>query len=275
MKVVHSVSDLRASLSSVGDVTFVPTMGNLHAGHLALVRQARQRERPVVVSIFVNPLQFAPSEDFDEYPRTLSRDCELLEAHGCDFVFAPSVAAMYPTPQTFVVHPDPMLASVLEGKTRPAFFAGVCTVVMKLFNIVRPRVAVFGKKDYQQWLVVQRLVREFNLDIAIEAGETIREEDGLAMSSRNGFLNDIERAEAPFLHQLLMTVAEDVRHGTKSLRAIETAAIEALRGRGAWDPDYVSIRSRETLAEPTAGDELVVVAAARLGKIRLIDNVEI
>ncbi len=278
MKRVHSVADLRAALGGPGRAAFVPTMGNLHEGHLALVRQARVHGLPVVASIFVNRLQFAPNEDFDRYPRTLPRDCEQLEAAGCDLVFAPDEAELYPTPQAFKVLPDPALAAILEGQFRPGFFTGVCTVVMKLFGAVQPAVAVFGKKDYQQLMTIHRMVDQFALPIVIEGAETTRASDGLALSSRNGYLSPAERAEAVALVQALRALAKEVRAGRLPLEALEARALEALTARG-WQPDYLTVRRRHDLLPPTAADResadtLVALGAARVGATRLIDNLE-
>ena len=279
MKTLHTVSELRLLLPDAGAWAFVPTMGNLHEGHLGLVRQAARHGMPVVVSVFVNRLQFAPHEDFDRYPRTLERDCELLASAGCDIVFAPGEGELYPQPQTFKVQPDPALADILEGHFRPGFFVGVCTVVMKLFACVQPRVAVFGKKDYQQLMIVRNMARQFALPTEIIGAETFRAEDGLALSSRNGYLSTAERAEAPFLYQTLQYVAEQTRTGHADLAALERDAMERLGGHG-WQPDYVSIRKRMNLQAPSreeyeAGAPLVVLAAAKLGTTRLIDNLEI
>ena len=210
MLVVHTIAELCAALPGPGTCAFVPTMGNLHEGHLDLVRQAAAYGLPVVTSIFVNRLQFAPHEDFDRYPRTLARDCELLEPAGCNIVFAPDERELYPEPQTFKVQPDPALADILEGHFRPGFFTGVCTVVMKLFGAVQPRLAVFGKKDYQQLMVIRRMTQQFALPILIEAGETTRAADGLALSSRNGYLSETQRAHAIELSQALAVVGRPV-----------------------------------------------------------------
>jgi pantoate--beta-alanine ligase len=273
MQVIHHIDALRASLASERRTSFVPTMGNLHEGHLSLVRHAREHGAPVMVSIFVNRLQFAPHEDFDQYPRTLQRDCGLLDAAGCDLVFAPSEREMYPQPQGTTVVPPPALGGVLEGHFRPGFFTGVCTVVLKLFNIVQPAVAVFGKKDYQQLMVIRHMVRELALPIEIVAGETTRAADGLALSSRNAYLSAQQRDEAVRLSQVLQQVAAAVRGGRRDGRALEADAMHTLRSHG-WQPDYVALRRRTDLGEPADGDALVVLGAARLGGTRLIDNVE-
>lgn len=279
MRIVHTIAELRQALAGSTRTAFVPTMGNLHEGHLSLVRLAKDHGGPVVASIFVNRLQFAPHEDFDTYPRTLERDCELLRSVGCNLVFAPNEVELYPEPQVYTVQPPAALAGLLEGEFRPDFFTGVCTVVLKLFHCVQPRVAVFGKKDYQQLLVVRRMVQQLALPIEIVAGETARAEDGLALSSRNGYLSEAERAEAVQLSMTLKDVQLRLRRGERDLTAIEAAAMAHLRARG-WQPDYVSVRRRADLLPPTAGqldagEPLVVLAAARLGTTRLIDNLEI
>ena len=275
MQVLHRIADLRAALAQGPRPAFVPTMGNLHEGHLALVRQAKASGRPVVASIFVNRLQFGPNEDFDRYPRTFEADCELLKAEGCDFVFAPDEAELYPEPQSYKVQPPSELADILEGHFRPGFFTGVCTVVLKLFNIVQPAAAYFGKKDYQQQLVIKALVRQLALPVEIVAGETCRAADGLALSSRNGYLNPAERAEAVELHRLLDSVSRAVRDSGSDAHTLEREAMAALQRRG-WQPDYVVIRRQADLQEPQSLQEpMVVLAAAKLGKTRLIDNVEI
>lgn len=279
MRVVHTIADLRQALAGAKGPAFVPTMGNLHDGHLALVKLAREQGGPVVASIFVNRLQFQPHEDFDRYPRTLERDCELLKSVGCNVVFAPDEAELYPEPQTYKLVPPPELADLLEGQFRPGFFTGVSTVVMKLFQCVQPRVAVFGKKDYQQLMVIRGLVRQFALPIEIVAGETARADDGLALSSRNGYLSEAERAEAPQLAATLRKIPAGLEYGERDLAAIEQRAMDTLRGRG-WAPDYVALRRRSDLLPPTlaqieAKEPLVALAAARLGKTRLIDNLEL
>ena len=276
MKILHTIAELRAALPGPQSCAFVPTMGNLHEGHLALVRQAKQHGLPVVTSIFVNRLQFAPHEDFDRYPRTLPRDAELLKGAGCDLVFAPDEREMYPEPQAFKVTPDPALADIMEGHFRPGFFTGVSTVVMKLFSIVQPKVAVFGKKDYQQLMVIRRMVEQFALPLAVEGGETRRADDGLALSSRNGYLSATELTEALALSQTLKQLAEGFRAQPSALGPLEAQAIQDLATRG-WQPDYLTVRRRSDLLPPTAADALaplVVLGAARLGNTRLIDNFE-
>ncbi|PXW96228.1 pantothenate synthetase [Sphaerotilus hippei] len=281
MRVLHTIAELRSALAGTRDIALVPTMGNLHDGHLALVRQARARAGDsglVVASIFVNRLQFAPHEDFDRYPRTLERDGELLDGAGCDIVFAPAEDELYAQPQTFKVVPDAALADLLEGHFRPGFFTGVCTVVMKLLCIVQPRWAVFGKKDYQQLMVITRMVEQFALPVEVIAGETRRADDGLALSSRNGYLDPAERARAVQLAQALQAMAAAIGQGERDLAAIEARAMQTMHEQG-WVPDYLTLRRRADLLAPQAGDleggtPLVALAAARLGHTRLIDNLE-
>ena len=288
MKVVHTIADLRTALANYQSPAFVPTMGNLHDGHLQLMKTATGLGDVRVASIFGNRLQFAPHEDFDTYPRTLDADCAKLEAAGCDVVFAPSERELYPQAQTFKVMPPADLADILEGHFRPGFFTGVCTVVMKLFQCVfseaqGPRFAVFGKKDYQQQMVIRRMVDQFAMPITIVGGETQRAVDGLALSSRNGYLNDSERAEAIHLSLALRDLARSTLAAGASLpdhqAGIEQKAIDALAARG-WKPDYLTVRRRADLQLPTAEDAvqpgaLVALGAAKLGTTRLIDNMEI
>jgi pantoate--beta-alanine ligase len=257
-----------------GRIGFVPTMGNLHEGHLQLMRQARVLSDCVVASVFVNRLQFAPHEDFDRYPRTLVRDCELLASAGVDLVFAPSEQELYPEPQTCLVEPGP-LGSVLEGEFRPGFFRGVATVVSKLFHIVEPDLAVFGKKDYQQLQVIRHMVRQLRCRVEIVAGETARAADGLALSSRNGYLSERERQEAPRLYQTLRTVAQQLCDGKRDHSQLEATAQSELAAHG-WRPDYLRIRRQSDLQAATETcRELVILAAAHLGSTRLIDNLEV
>jgi pantoate--beta-alanine ligase len=272
MRMIQTAAELRDALSGRRDIHFVPTMGNLHAGHLSLVRLARQRPGLVVASIFVNQLQFAPHEDFATYPRTLERDCDLLAGGGCDMVFAPSAQEMYPEPQEYKVHPPAALADILEGSSRPGFFVGVCTVVLKLFNLIQPATAVFGKKDYQQLLVIKHMVRQLALPIDIVSAETVREASGLALSSRNGYLTDTQRIEAAQLQGVLRGVVAGAKSGVTDWRSLEREATARLQERG-WLPDYVAIRRRD-LSTAAAGGPLVVLGAAKLGNTRLIDNVE-
>ncbi|ALD89709.1 pantoate--beta-alanine ligase [Cupriavidus gilardii] len=282
MKVISSIHELRDQLRGQNRIAFVPTMGNLHEGHLSLMRLARQHGDPVVASIFVNRLQFGPNEDFDKYPRTLQDDIEKLQKEGVYVLFAPTERDMYPEPQEYRVDPPHDLGDILEGEFRPGFFNGVCTVVMKLFSCTQPRVAVFGKKDYQQLMIVRRMANQFALPIDIVPAETVRAEDGLALSSRNRYLSADERAEAPTLYRTLHQVRDQVlanAGGGTELSAVEAQALDALKARG-WKPDYVSIRKRSNLQAPSrdeyaAGEPLVVLAAAKLGATRLIDNLEI
>ena len=277
MRVIHTLAELRQVLHGSLTTAFVPTMGNLHEGHLALVREARRHGRPVVASIFVNRLQFLPHEDFDRYPRTLARDCELLEAAGCDIVFAPDEAELYPVPQAFRVMPPAALADLLEGAFRPGFFTGVCTVVMKLFQCVQPAIAVFGQKDYQQLMVLRQMSAQFALPLRVIGSPTVRADDGLALSSRNGYLSADERREAVALPQALKALAAAVRAG-EDVAAAEAAQQAALAARG-WQTDYLTVRRRSDLQPPTAADlaaraALVALAASRIGATRLIDNLE-
>ena len=288
MQLVHTIEDLRTALRPFNSPAFVPTMGNLHEGHLDLVRQAQPLGDVTVSSIFVNRLQFAPHEDFDTYPRTLQADCARLEQAGCDIVFAPPEKELYPEPQVYKVQPPSDLADILEGHFRPGFFIGVCTVVMKLFQCVfseakGPRYALFGKKDYQQQLVIRRMAHELGMPVEVIAGETHRAADGLALSSRNGYLSEAERAEAVQLSLALRALARDALAAAGSLPdkrpALEAQAMRSLALRG-WQPDYLTVRRRADLQPPSAGDAtaasaLVVLGAARLGSTRLIDNFEI
>ena len=279
MQVIHTLADLRAVLAGSTKTALVPTMGNLHEGHLALVREAALHGFPVVATIFVNRLQFLPHEDFDQYPRTLERDCQLLETAGCDIVFAPSESELYPEPQTFKVTPPAAIADLLEGEFRPGFFTGVCTVVMKLFQCVQPAVAVFGQKDYQQLMVIKAMARQFALPVEVVGLPTIRANDGLALSSRNGYLSADERAEATALSRALRAIAAALREGARDVAAVESAQKAELDARG-WKTDYLTVRRRADLLPPTADDlaaktPLVALAASRLGRTRLIDNLEI
>lgn len=286
MKIVHSIQELRAQLRGQLRTAFVPTMGNLHEGHLSLMRLAAQHGDPVVASIFVNRLQFGPNEDFDKYPRTLEDDIAKLEREGVYVLFAPDEREMYPVPQEYRVSPPHDLGDILEGEFRPGFFIGVSTVVMKLFQCVQPQVSVFGKKDYQQLMIIRRMCAQFSIPTEIIPAETIREEDGLAMSSRNRYLSPAERAEAIWLSRTLQEVAMRVRtdQALGQLRVddiadLENAAIQVLTKRG-WQPDYIAVRRRTDLKTPSAQDldlpeQLVVLGAAKLGATRLIDNLEV
>jgi pantoate--beta-alanine ligase len=281
MHIVHTISGLRDRLSGFRCPSFVPTMGNLHDGHIALVKEARPLGDVTVSSIFVNRLQFAPHEDFDSYPRTLDADAQRLEAAGCDVLFAPREQELYPEPQTFKVQPASDLGDILEGHFRPGFFIGVSTVVLKLFSCVYAGmpagVAAFGKKDYQQVLVVRRMVRQFALPIDILAGETQRADDGLALSSRNAYLSPAERIEAAELSKALRALGAAATAGVLSdLQALEASAMQTLARRG-WKPDYLTVRRRADLMPPhgSGSEPLVVLGAAKLGSTRLIDNIEI
>lgn len=274
MKLIHTANDLRAALAGTSGTAFVPTMGNLHPGHVSLIELARQHGSPVVASIFVNPLQFGAGEDFERYPRTLAADCEKLATAGCDLVFAPDVTEMYPVPQTFRVEPPGTLANDLCGAFRAGHFSGVATVVLKLFNLVQPRVAVFGKKDFQQLLVIRELVRQFNLPIEIVAGDTLREADGLAMSSRNGYLGTSERHQASRLQGELAAIVDAVRSGERDYEALCSNASRHLKMAG-WRVDYVALRDAATLQAPSPdSSQLVALGAAWLGSTRLIDNID-
>ncbi len=279
MQVHPTIAGLRAALKHATQagkrIAFVPTMGNLHDGHIALMTEARQHAEVVVASIFVNRLQFRPGEDFDAYPRTFEADCARLTAAGVDHLFAPDEAEMYPQPQQYQIEPPPEQQSILEGEFRPGHFRGVATVVAKLFNIVQPQVALFGKKDFQQVMVIKNMVREMAFSIDIIDSPTIRADDGLALSSRNGYLSTEERAEAPRLARELEKVVTAIRGGDRDFSGLETAATQALAAHG-WVPDYVAIRRKSDLQSPSAHEsELVVLAAAKLGRTRLIDNLEV
>lgn len=273
MQLISTPAELRARLANEKNVAFVPTMGNLHEGHLDLVRIAREQGQCVVVSIFVNPLQFGPSEDFDKYPRTLEADCAKLQGLA-DVVFAPAVDDMYPTRQTVFVEPPP-IANELCGAARPGHFRGMATVVLKLLNIVQPQVAVFGKKDYQQLHIIRRMVAELNLPVRIVGGETVRASDGLALSSRNQYLSANERAEAVFLSQTLNGMRESILQGERDIERFQRDAVTALSARG-WAVDYVAVRNQSDLQPASlAQREWVILAAAKLGNTRLLDNVEV
>jgi pantoate--beta-alanine ligase len=278
MQIFSNVAELRSALAQVRQqgktIAFVPTMGNLHAGHISLMRQAREHADCVVASIFVNRLQFGPHEDFDKYPRTFEADCAQLREAGVEFLFAPTEADLYPEPQTYVVEPAE-IQFLLEGECRPGHFRGVATVVMKLFQIVQPDVALFGKKDYQQLMVLRNMAQQFMLPIKIIGGETVRAEDGLALSSRNGYLSPEERAEAPRLQQTLQSIRQAVLSGDRNYESLCQKATEILDAHG-WKTDYISIRRQQDLAPATASDtDLVIVAASKLGAPRLLDNLEI
>jgi pantoate--beta-alanine ligase len=280
MKVVHTIEALRDQLRGQLRVSFVPTMGNLHEGHLALMKLARHHGDPVVASIFVNRLQFGPNEDFERYPRTLASDIEKLERDRNVYVlFAPDEKEMYPEPQSYRVQPPDDLGNALEGEFRPGFFTGVSTVVLKLLSCVQPRVAVFGKKDYQQLMIVRAMCRQFQLPVDIVPHETVRAPDGLALSSRNMYLSDAERAEAPRLYAELQALQAQLKSGALDPVQLEQAATAALDARG-WQVDYISVRRQADLKRPEAADmqagtPLIALAAAKLGATRLIDNLEL
>ena len=274
MLIHSSIADLRAALKNRGRIVFVPTMGNLHAGHISLMQQARGLGDTVVASIFVNRLQFGPNEDFDQYPRTFQDDCARLVAAGVDVLFAPDESELYPEPQEYQLDP-PDIQNQLEGEFRPGHFRGVATVVLKLFNIVQPQVAVFGKKDYQQLMLLRNMTRQLALPIEIVGGETVRADDGLALSSRNGYLTPAERVEAPRLSRVLAKISADIKAGARDFLSLEKTAREELDSHG-WCCNYIAVRRQSDLKMPLADEKnLVVLAAARLGKPRLLDNLEI
>ena len=283
MRIISDINELRSQMHGQNRVAFVPTMGNLHEGHLSLMRLAAVHGDPVVASIFVNRLQFGPNEDFDKYPRTLQIDADKLEKEHVYVLFAPTEKELYPEPQEYRIQPPTQLGDILEGEFRPGFFQGVCTVVLKLFSCVQPKVAVFGKKDYQQLMIIRSMVRQLALPVEIIAAETVRDADGLALSSRNQYLSVEQRAEAPRLYRTLQQVRErllaDVNQNAEQLVQLEQDAMAELTAHG-WKPDYIAIRRQHDLLEPTAeqvraGEPLVILAAARLGTTRLIDNLEI
>jgi pantoate--beta-alanine ligase len=274
MDLIHSVAELRERLAKEPNNVLVPTMGNLHDGHIQLVNNAKPRGACTVVSIFVNRMQFGPREDFDKYPRTLQNDCDKLKAAGCDVVFAPDEKEIYPEPQTYAVEP-PEISHILDGAVRPGHFRGVATVVLKLFNMTQPKAAIFGKKDYQQCIVLKNMVRQLALPIEIILADTVRAEDGLALSSRNGYLSAEERKEAVNLSQSLKRAQAEIAAGKRDFQRIELQEMALLAGRG-WKPDYIAIRRQSDLLPPEEGDRnLVILGAAKLGATRLIDNLEI
>lgn len=280
MKVVRTIEELRDQLRGQNRASFVPTMGNLHAAHLALMAMAHQHGDPVVASIFVNRLQFGPNEDFDHYPRTLQDDIDKLQQQNRVYVlFAPNEREMYPEPQNYRVSPPSDLGDILEGEFRPGFFVGVTTVVLKLLSCVQPKVAVFGKKDYQQLMIVRNMCRQFALPTEIIPHETVRDTDGLALSSRNRFLSDVERKEAPRLYRMLNQTRDRMLAGETDIHRIEQEGQRELAAAG-WKVDYLTVRRRRDLREPTAEEvaarePLIVLAAAKLGTTRLIDNLEV
>ena len=278
MQLISTIAELRARLANERAIVFVPTMGNLHEGHLNLMHLAHEHGSCVVASIFVNPLQFGPSEDFDKYPRTLEADCAKLQGL-VDVMFAPSANEMYPVQQTVFVEP-PTIANELEGASRPGHFRGMATVVLKLLNIVQPQVALFGKKDYQQLHIIRQMVAQLNLPVRIIGCETVRAADGLALSSRNQYLSADERAEAIFLYQTLQGMRSAILQGERDFERLQLQAVEALTTRG-WLVDYVAVRKQTDLLPVTSAEydqaqhDLVILAAAKLGNTRLLDNVEV
>jgi pantoate--beta-alanine ligase len=275
MEVIHTVSELRRRLRDERRVALVPTMGNLHAGHIQLIKIAKPRAACLVASIFVNRLQFSPKDDFDRYPRTLDADCEKLEEAGCHVVFAPDEQQIYPETQTYTVEPSQSIQDILEGEVRPGHFRGVATVVLKLFNMVRPQIAIFGKKDYQQYIVLRDMVRQLELPIDIIPAETVRAEDGLALSSRNAYLSAAERAEATRMYQCLSQVRTSIFAGERDFAKLEHEAAARLDAHG-WKTDYIAVRRQDDLLPPGPQDrKLVVLGASRLGATRLIDSIEI
>lgn len=279
MQIIRTIAKLRAALADQASIAFVPTMGNLHAGHIHLVELAKQHAECIVVSIFVNPLQFGPNEDLANYPRTQDADCEKLEAAGAQIVFIPEVKEIYPDfdgvslGQTMLIT-SPPIANMLCGAARPGHFDGVATVVMKLFNMARPQVAIFGKKDFQQLFIIRELVRQLNMPIRIIAGETVREDSGLAMSSRNGYLTPNQKSDASLLQQCLKNIVHHIQHGDTDFMGLSQSASDILNHQG-WQVDYVSVRNALTLEPASTQDEcLVVIAAAKIGNTRLIDNID-
>ena len=278
MHIHDTIAGLRAALKvshgGTPRVVLVPTMGNLHEGHIALMRQAREHGDTVVATIFVNRLQFRPGEDFEKYPRTFQADCDKLSAAGIDHLFAPDEAEMYPHPQGFHVVPPAELDGTLDGEFRPGHFKGVATVVMKLFQIAQPQVALFGKKDYQQLMIIRNMVADLNLPITIVGGETVRAADGLALSSRNGYLSKAERAEAPRLNRLLREIVAALRAGNRDHAELEGKVVTELTSAGRR-PDYAGIRARADLQRPARGGAPPgLPAAPRLGRARLSHNIE-
>lgn len=280
MIIAHSLQELNHALQSSPKRVFVPTMGNLHEGHLQLIDQAKALSTPhgglTVASVFVNRLQFSPHEDFDQYPRTLDRDSELLRSRGCDVVFAPNEALMYPQVQTFKLVPPADLANIWEGHFRPGFFTGVCTVVMKLFHMVAPSTAIFGKKDYQQWLVLKHMVQQMAMPIEIMGCPIVRSPDGLALSSRNGYLDDTQRVQALQLQHELRATAQFIQTHSHGFQAQCQNGMDTLRAKG-WKVDYLAVCQQHDLKEVDhwESDDLVILVAATLGTTRLIDNLEV
>lgn len=274
MKIFNDISSLRKDLRKKNNIAFVPTMGNLHDGHIALIEHAKQHADHVIVSIFVNRLQFLPNEDFDQYPRTFDDDCKVLNRLDIDYIFAPDEKTLYPDQQEFLLTLPPV-ADTLEGKFRPGYFCGVATIVLKLLNIVQPQLAIFGKKDYQQLYIIREMVRQLNLPIKVDACEIIRSSNGLALSSRNTYLSEAQRIEASKLYLMLQQTKKEIDNGYKNYKALQDKAINYLQQHG-WNVDYFTIQSINNLYPAKTSDEnLIVLAAAWLGKTRLIDNIEI
>jgi len=273
VEIINDIPSLRARLKREPYVVFVPTMGNLHEGHMSLIRIAERKAGCLVASIFVNRLQFELTEDFDQYPRTLVHDCRLLENYSVDVLFVPDEKSICPVRQEFLLELPPV-ANTLEGESRPGFFRGVVTLVLKLFNLVQPQVAIFGKKDYQQLQIMREMVRQLNLSIEIVEGEIARAPDGLALSSRNRYLSDEERAEAANLYQVLSKIKQEIEIGNRNFQELQENARAILVSHG-WKVDYVVIRQRDTLVPVQVDDrDLIVLGAAQLGRTRLIDNLE-
>lgn len=280
MDIVHQIEPLRERRerwrTDGHSLALVPTMGNLHAGHLHLVESAFELADRVAVSIFINPLQFSPGEDLDSYPRTLDADRRLLDDLGVDLLFVPDEAELYPAGRAATTRVSvPGLSEELCGALRPGHFEGVATVVAKLFNLFTPEVSVFGKKDYQQLMVIRRLVDDLNMPVDVVGVDTVREPDGLAMSSRNCYLNTGERRRAAEIYRVLQSIAESLKKGMTDYAVLEQRGVSKLSAAG-FHPDYVVVRRRDDLGSPGPDDrELIVLTAARMGKARLIDNVEI
>lgn len=286
MKIIKNIYDLRNQLIGQRRIAFVPTMGHIHDGHLSLIRLAKLHGDPVICSVFVNPLQFGKNEDFDRYPRSLTSDIAKLDQEGIYVVFVPGVGEMYPQRQEFQISPPEHLGSILEGEHRPNFFTGVSTIVLKLFQCVEPQVAVFGKKDYQQLLIIRKMCQQFFINTKIIAAETVRNSEGLALSSRNSYLSKNDRKKAPFLYHTLIVVSKKI-HALNALKKlnrdlilqIEIDTKQVLKNNG-WRSDYVKIRRQDNLEIPTNLDlknkiALVILTASWLGSTRLIDNLEI
>ena len=276
---IHNKKELRAQIHEWKQkgktIAFVPTMGNLHEGHLSLLQTGREQADKLVSSIFVNPMQFAAHEDLDSYPRTLKQDCKALMEHQCDLVYLPEVKDLYPQDLNHMTRVEvPDITRRFEGEYRPGHMTGVSTIVLKLFNLVQPDLAVFGKKDYQQWRMIEKMVSDLNLPIDIIAGETVREPDGLAMSSRNQYLTKKQRTKALKLQQQLQQTAAAIRAGNTDFQSLMDKAIEALIQKG-FGVDYYEVCHQTTLEQAQPGDPLVIVSTARLGDVRLLDNVEV